>query len=176
VGKEHYSGDIPTLMIMLMITQFVLIRNDANIIDLSLNLRHKVLIGTLSATVSIIFSAMLVGFFKLGIVGLCLGFIAGRSILSLGYPWLIGRFLGVRLLAQLKSVPRPAFVTLLLFTLALTASHSLSANTWAGLTLSVGITVIVMSFLAFYSGLSNDQRKNILRRVRLVVQPAASDR
>ncbi len=176
VGKEHYSGDIPTLMIMLMITQFVLIRNDANIIDLSLNLRHKVLIGALSATLSIVFSAVLVGFFELGITGLCLGFIAGRSILSLGYPWLIGRFLGVRLSAQLKSVPRPAIITLLLFALALGASKVLSANTWAGLTLSVAVTVIVMSFLAFYSGLSNAQRKHILQRVRVVVRPAASDR
>jgi O-antigen/teichoic acid export membrane protein len=175
VGKAHYSGNIPTMMIMLMITQFVLIRNDANIIDLSLNLRHKVLIGTLSATLSIVFSAVLVGFFHLGVTGLCFGFIAGRSILSLGYPWLVGRFLGVSLYAQLKDVPRPAFVTLLLFTLALSASEVWTARTWIGLILAVGVTVVVVSFLAFYIGLSSDQRRNILQRVRLVLRPAASD-
>ena len=36
-------------MIMLMVLQFALIRTDANIIDLTLNLRRKVLLGALSA-------------------------------------------------------------------------------------------------------------------------------
>jgi hypothetical protein len=158
-----------------MIIQFVLIRNDANIIDLTLNLRRKVLIGLLSASLSVVLAAILVGPFDLGIVGLCLGFMLGRLILSLGYPWMIGRILGVPFSSQLGSVPRPAFVSLVLFTLALSAGNVWTANTWVGLVFSVGLTVAVVSSLAFYIGLSNGQRRNILQRVRLVIRPVTRD-
>lgn len=175
VGKEHYSGDIATMMIMLMITQFVLIRNDANIIDLSLNLRDKVLIGALSATLSIVFSALLVGVGQLGIVGLCLGFIAGRLILSLGYPLIVGRFLGVSLLSQLKSVPRPAFVMFSLFALALSGRAFFAAGSWFSLTFAVAVTVVAVSFVAFFGGLSGDQRRQILQRVRLAARSTSAE-
>ncbi len=170
VGPEHYAGSIETLVIMLMIIQFILIRNDANIIDLTLNLRRKVLIGLLSASLAVIVAVILVGVFNLGIVGLCLGFMLGRLILSLGYPWMIGRVLGVPFRSQLKSVPRPASVTLLLFALALSASNAWLASTWANLVFAVGLTVVVVSFLAFYIGLSNDQRRHLLQRGRLVIR------
>ena len=48
VGEKHYAGTIPTLLIVMLVTQFVLIRNDASIIDLTLRLRRKVLMGALS--------------------------------------------------------------------------------------------------------------------------------
>ncbi|MFQ5544446.1 MAG: lipopolysaccharide biosynthesis protein, partial [Acidiferrobacterales bacterium] len=101
VGQEYYAGPIPTLLMIGMVTQFVLIRNDASIIDLTLDLRRKVLIGLLSATLSIVAAGVLVGPLKMGIMGLCVGFIAGRSILTLSYPWLVGRYLGVSLSSQL---------------------------------------------------------------------------
>jgi O-antigen/teichoic acid export membrane protein len=175
VGGEYYVGPIPNLLIMLMVMQFVLIRNDAFIIDLTLNLRRKVLMGALSATVSLVLAGILVRFFNLGITGLCLGFIAGRSLLSLAYPWLVGRFLGVSLYSQLKSVLRPAFITVLIFMLMLSADDFLTASTWVGLIVSVGLTLVVVSLLAFYTGLSDDQRRRILQRVRLVTRPATSD-
>ena len=175
VGAEYYAGAVPTLLITLMVTQFVLIRNDAAIIDLTLNLRRKVLIGALSATLSLIFAGVLVSSFKLGITGLCLGFMGGRSILSLGYPWLVSRFLGAPLAAQLKGVPRPAVVTILLFVLALSVGDWGQAGTWIGLAFSVGVTVVVVSLLAFYAGLSGDQRRRIMQRVQMVMRPVSKD-
>jgi hypothetical protein len=179
VGAEHYAGSIPALLIIAVVTQFVLIRNDANIIDLTLNLPNKVLIGALSATLSLVVAGVLVSSFKAGITGLCLGFIAGRSILSLGYPLMIGRFLGVSLHSQLKGVLRPAFVTVLLFSLAsklgdfLTASTWFAVSGWVDLVLSVGVTLGVVLLLAFCAGLSSDQRRYILRRVRMVIASAS---
>ena len=175
VGAKYYAGPSSTLLIILMVTQFVLIRNDASIIDLTLNLRNKVLIGGLSLTISLVFAGVLVGFFNLGILGVCLGFIVGRSILSLGYPWLIGRFLGDSLLSQYKSVPRPAFITALFFGLGFIVSEFLTINTWINLILSVGTTLVVVSPLAFYLGLSRDQRKRIEQRVRLITRLGMSN-
>jgi len=172
VGARHYAGAGPALLIMLMATQMVLIRNDANIIDATLNLYHKVLIGAVSVVVSMGLAGVLVRFFDAGITGLCVGFIAGRAILSLSYPWLIGRFLGMPLTTQLKSVPRPALVMVLLYVLAQRAGVLWTAHTWLSLVLAVGLTLLVVSLLAFYSGLTGDQRNLLLQRVRMVVQPA----
>jgi hypothetical protein len=175
VGAEHYAGALPAFLVMLMIVQLILIRNDANIIDLTLNLRRKVLIGMFSAMLAIVLAAIMIGPLNLGIAGLCLGFIAGRSILSVGYPLMIGRTLGIPFVKQLKGIVRPASVTAALFIGVATFGHSLIAETWLSLVLSVGVTLLVVSFLAFYIGLSRDQRKQLVRRVRWVARPAGTD-
>jgi len=175
VGAEHYAGSIPALLIMVVITQFVLIRNDASIIDLTLDLRRKVLIGALSVVLSLVVAGLLVNSFGLGIRGLCLGFIAGRSIISVGYPLMVGRFLRASLYSQAKGVLRPALVTVLLLPLTSKLSDLLAASTrfavsgWIDLILAVGITFGVVLLLAFYAGLSGEQRRHILRRVRMVL-------
>jgi O-antigen/teichoic acid export membrane protein len=175
VGAEYYAGSIPALLIMLMVMQFVLIRNDANIIDLTLDLRHKVLMGAFSATVSLIGAGLLVGLFNLGIPGLCMGLIAGRSVLSLGYPWIVGRFLQISLVSQLTHVLRPALATALLFMLALRVGDSFMSNTWIGLALSMGVTLVVVSLSAFYIGLSGEQRTRMLQRVQAATRPVSGD-
>ncbi len=175
VGEEYYAGFIPTLLIVMVFAQFVLIRNDANIIDLTLRLRRKVLFGALSVTLSLIVACVLVRYFKLGIVGLCLGVIVGRSVLSISYPIMVGRFLKVSFSSQLKGILRPVLVAVLLFSLAsklsdlLFTSNWFSASGWIDLILSVGVTFGLVLLLAFYTGLSGDQRRHILRRVRMVV-------
>src|SRR5262245_27158154 len=45
VGPEYYAGRLSSILVMTMVVQFVLIRVDANIIDLTLKLRSKVIIG-----------------------------------------------------------------------------------------------------------------------------------
>ncbi len=176
VGAEYDAGSTSTLLIILMTAQFVLIRNDANIIDLTLNLRRKVLIGLLSTMLALVVAGALVSFFKMGIVGLCLGFIAGRSMLSLGYPWLVGRFLGMPLSSQLKGALRPAFITVLLWGPVALLNPFGAATTWPGLVFAVGATLLVISLVAFYAGLSGGQRKYILQRARVVAQRTRNNR
>ena len=175
VGAEYYAGPLPTLLIMLMMTQLVLIRNDSNVIDLTLNLRSKVLSGLLSAAISLLVAGILVGPLDMGIGGLCLGFMAGRSILSIGYPWFVGRALGIPLRSQLRSAPRPALVLIVLFAVATAGGGSLAVNSWIGLMISGGVTLIAVSVLAFYAGLTGDQRKRVLQRARQVAQPVSKD-
>ena len=80
VGSERFAGTLQNLLILVLITQFVLIRNDANIIDLTLKLSRKVMLGFFSALVSVGTAALLVGPLEMGITGLVVGLIAGRSI------------------------------------------------------------------------------------------------
>jgi hypothetical protein len=103
-----------------------------------------------------------------------LSLIIGRSILSLAYPWLVGRFLGVSLFSQFKGVLRPAFVTFLLVGLTAYLGLFSTARTWFGLILSVGSTLVVLSLLSFFVGLSTDKRRHIWKRIRLVIGPVVS--
>jgi O-antigen/teichoic acid export membrane protein len=180
VGTRHYSGPLPNLLIVVGVVQLVYIRSDGNIIDLTLRLSQKVLLGFLSVTLSIVAASVAVGYFKLGIPGLCLGIMAGRLVMSVGYPALIGRFLGVSLSSQLKGILRPALVTILLFSLAvgldgLLAAPALSGvRGWIGFLLLAGMTGILLLLLSFYAGLSGDQRRTIVRRVHNVLTMAES--
>ncbi len=115
VGYNRYAGNISNLLIVIVVLQYVLIRTDANIIDLTLRIKSKVVFGAVSAIVSIIIAAILVKVFDLGIMGVCIGLIIGRSILSINFPKIIGRFLNISLQSQLKGILRPAFVSAALF-------------------------------------------------------------
>lgn len=176
VGSEYFAGTISNLLIVLMVMQFALIRNDAFIIDLTLKLRSKVTLGAISVSVSLVLVGILLGPLKLGISGLCLGFIVGRSILSLAYPWLVGRYLEVSILSQLSSLVRPALITGLLYILMIFASKYLFASTWIGLIFSVGITFLVVLPLAFFAGLSLGNRQRVLERVRSAIRTNKVDK
>jgi O-antigen/teichoic acid export membrane protein len=175
VGEEHFVGVFPNLLIVCMVYQFTLIRNDANIIDLTLRLRNKVLMGLLSVVISLAMAYVFIKYINMGIVGLCLGIITGRMILSIGYPVLISRYLAIPWLSQLRSIIRPAAVAILLFSLISILSDSLITNGWIdksgwiGLFFSSGMMFLIFFLISFYVGLNKVQRKNILRRFKAIV-------
>ena len=158
-----------------MVYQFTLIRNDANIIDLTLRLRNKVLMGLLSVTLSLLIAFVFIKYLNMGVVGLCLGIIIGRMILSIGYPVLISRYLAIPWLSQLRTIVRPAAITILLFSLISIISVSSRINSWIdhsgwiGLIFSSGITFLLFFAISFYVGLNKFQRNNILRRFTAIV-------
>ncbi len=172
VGKEHYVGPMATLLVTLLAFQFVLIRNDASIIDLTLCLRRKVLMGMCSAALSAFAAGVLVGYFKAGIMGLCLGLCFGRLILSLGYPALISRLLNISWTAQLKEVLRPALTTGIIFGLALFVLRNWPVGiigSWIRLGFCVGATFGLVLIFGFYLGLSRKQRRQVWRRVQMAL-------
>jgi O-antigen/teichoic acid export membrane protein len=180
VGADHYSGSIPNLLVVVAAMQLALIRSDGNIIDLTLRLGQKVLLGLLSVTISVVAASILVGAFKLGVVGLVLGIIGGRLIISIGYPWLISRFLGVSLFSQFNHMFRPVLVTILLFSMAVVSDGFVSVaigpglKGWLVFVFSASVTGILMLLVSFYAGLSDGQRRMMLRRVRAVIATAES--
>lgn len=173
VGPEHYAGAQATLLVIIMIVQFVIIRNDANIIDLTLELKQKVLLGLLATGISLGTAIIFVGPLEMGIIGMCLSFIAGRSILSLAYPWLVGRFLGVTMTSQIKGIIRPALTAAAIFVLVFLQAGRFSAQSWPALIISSGSTFVGVSLFAFAVGLSNKQRSRVWRRIRRLI-PSSS--
>lgn len=179
VGADYYAGTLATLLIVSLITQFVMIRNDSYIIELTLDLRRKVLLGISATALSIGLAVLAVGYYDLGIVGLCAGLIAGRSVLSLAYPWLIGQTLGVTLAAQLRQACRPALVLALMLGLAawleaaLMPAGALGVDSWPALIAAVACTVALIVPLAIFLGLRSDQRARIFDRLRTVLNRPA---
>jgi O-antigen/teichoic acid export membrane protein len=174
VGADRYSGSFPHSLIVIGVIQLVFIRSDANIIDLTLRLSQKVLLGLLSVTISVVSASVLVGYFKMGVVGLCLGIMSGRLILSVGYPYLISHYLEIPMWKQLQGMVRPILVTLLLFAGAITTDNLMPTITWAGAQgwisffISAGLSATVILALSFFAGIPAEQRSSILRRVRMM--------
>jgi O-antigen/teichoic acid export membrane protein len=169
VGAEYLPGQLTTLLIVVMVLQFAFIRNDASIIDLTLELRGKVLLGLLSAAVSIGLAVLFLLAWDLGIAGLALGFIAGRGIMSIAYPWSVCRALGLSPLAQLRGAVRPICVSAALFALALAIAPATDVGSWPLLICLVAGSVAVFGGMSYFLGLSARRRTRVSGRVRRVI-------
>lgn len=170
VGARYYPGLGPVFLIVLMVLQLTLIRVDSNIIDLTLELRWKVLLGLLAASISVVLAWVLVSTFGLGIGGLVAGFIIGRTVQSIAYPVMIGRILSLPLRAQLRGMIRPGSTTLCLFAAAAALSTVLTASTWVELLLAGGVTILGASSFAMFLGLPRSLRRQLRDRVRRVAK------
>jgi O-antigen/teichoic acid export membrane protein len=172
VGEEYYPGRVATLLIIVMILQFAFIRNDSSIIDLTLKLRGKVLLGFLSAGVSIAVAVILLRTWETSISALAVGFIAGRSILTVAYPWLVSRHFGISPPTQLRGAVRPVIVCAALFAGAALVAPRFQADSWISLLFFGGLSLGVFAASSFFLGLSPRQRRQVSRRVRQVLQGA----
>jgi hypothetical protein len=102
----------------------------------------------------------------MGLTGLCLGFLAGRGILSLAYPRMVGRLLGVSAAQQLRGAVRPMALTVVLFAVAFELEPRVAAEGWLDLALGAASTASAVTLLAFFGGLSRLQRQRLLDRLR----------
>jgi O-antigen/teichoic acid export membrane protein len=170
VGQRYYPGVVPTLLIVLMVLQLTFIRVDSNIIDLTLNIRRKVLLGLLSAALSIGFAWFLVARLDLGIAGVAAGFIAGRAVQSVTYPLMIGRILTIPTSAQVAAIVRAGLVTAGLFGAAAALGPAVTVGTWVSLVVASALSGVVLVAAAVFGGLSEVQRRWLLSRARRVIR------
>ena len=168
VGPGRYPGTLATLLIVVMVVQLTLIRVDSNIIDLTLDIRRKVLLGVVAAGTSVVLAWLLVGRAQLGIAGVAIGFMAGRVVQSLTYPAMIGRILALPRGVQVRGFARGALATGLLLGGAALLGRELHARSWAALVLGAGASGVVLIALAFVLGLSAGLRRRLWVRARRV--------
>jgi len=164
IGPDQYVGDLQTLLIVTMLLQLSMIRNDAFIIDLTLEMRAKVLLGLLSACVSLLLAAYLVGAVDAGISGLCIGIIVGRSVLTVAYPRLTGAAVGHPLVAQARSAVRPVLTSVVLLAGTLALGHGFSTQRWAVLVAGALATAAALAPVVALVGLRPDQRGALVAR------------
>jgi O-antigen/teichoic acid export membrane protein len=166
VGASYYAGPLASLLIVVTTVQLVFIRTDASIIDLTLDLRRKVAMGSLSVLLSVGLAAV---FTKLwGIVGLCLGLIAGRSILTIAYPLLIGSALEMSPRVRLLGLVRPGGVMIGAFGLSSYLGQYLHTEGWIEFFVYAGLSFALATGAGFLCGLTKEQREAMVQRFKQV--------
>jgi O-antigen/teichoic acid export membrane protein len=168
VGAERYAGTATTLLMVLIVIQFCLIRNDSYVIDATLDLRAKVVAGLLSTLVSVGVAVTLVVAYDFDIVAVCVGILAGRTILSLVYPWRVGRCISHPLRGQLRNTVRPAVSTAVLFSAVLLAGRYIRTESWPLLAIATPATAVLVAALATFFGLTDKQRRRLVNRIRRI--------
>lgn len=174
VGSQNFAGAVPMLLIVVMVMQFVFVGNDARIIDLTLKVRGKVLLGAISAVLSVVLAAIFVRTFENQIVGMCVGIIAGRTMLNVAYPLLLGRMIGPRLSVQLRAVPRPAITSAVLLGVTMWLGQRVTAGSWVALVPAAVASTILAVPVASWLGLSGKQRRIMFKRIRMIARGASA--
>jgi len=164
VGREYYAGMWVNFLLVLIAVQLLFLRNETYLIDLTLNVRRKVILGLVGALVSIGVSILLIP--NLGIIGLCLGILIGRLFLTIVYPTITGAFLGASLSAQFKPMLRSILIMGGLLVLSTYIGQIELAKNWVELITFASASVPVIFVVAFWGGFSFEQRRILVRRVR----------
>jgi O-antigen/teichoic acid export membrane protein len=174
-GQRFYAGAFPMLLIVIMLMQFVFVGNDARIIDLTLKLRGKVTLGTISAVLSVVLAGILVKISSNQLIGMAVGMIAGRMIVTIGYPYLIGRMLDYPLTTQIRGLIRPLLASGILFGLTMWLGRHVTANSWVSLVALGIVTAIILTVVAGILGLSGEQRAVLWTRLRKLRRGSKGD-
>jgi len=166
VGDEHYAGNWVNFLLVATVVQLLFIRNETYLIDLTLNVRRKVLLGLLSAVLSICCAIMFTQLW--GVTGLCLGILLGRSILSISYPMIIRSNLKAESGPQRGGMLRPLAVMGMFFITCSLMGGRIVASTWIELVSLGCLSLVMLIGSAYVFGFSPEQRKRLLYRFRLV--------
>ena len=164
VGESLFAGGLATLLIVVLAMQFLFISNDARVIDMTLNVRTKVLTGGIAAVSSFALALFLAKRVETPIVGMCLGLIFGRLIMSVSYPIMVGRVLGVPFGRQLRGALRPTVVTVVTFGSCLALGERLLTDSWIELLVLGTATAVALGLICTVLGLTAAQRRSLVQR------------
>jgi O-antigen/teichoic acid export membrane protein len=174
VGGENYAGPWVNLLIVLIAVQTGFIRCDSYIIDAALQLRRRVLVSTVAAGLTLALTLVLTRTF--GIVGLCLGLLAGRSTQTLWYPVLVRSCLGRDPGLSLGWLLRPLLVMSLLFAGSAYLGGQVLVRHWVTWAAAVALTLGLALGIALAVGLPTELRKAVIARLREVMRRFRSTR
>jgi O-antigen/teichoic acid export membrane protein len=150
VGAENYAGTWINFLLVLLSVQSAFIRCDAYLIDAALQPGRRVRVAIAASTASLALSFLLTHW--AGMVGLCLGILAGRATQTIGYPLLVRGCLGQAGSLSLIWLARPLLIMGLLFAGASYLSGQILVHHW--LAWVVGVLLTLVSALAISLGLS----------------------
>lgn len=164
VGAENYAGTWTNLLVVLIAVQSAFIRCDAYLIDAALQPARRVRVGIAAGTLTLVLSLGLTHL--AGMVGLCLGILAGRATQSIGYPLLVRGCLGRNPGLSLTWLIRPLLVMGLLFAAAAYLGQLILVRHWLSWVVAVVLTLATGFGIALAVGLPTTLRTAV--RARLV--------
>jgi O-antigen/teichoic acid export membrane protein len=168
VGAENYAGLWVGVLIVLLTAQTLFIRVDAYVLDACLKPRVRVLLSAVAALVTVGLSIWLTT--RYGLVGLCLGMLAGRTVQTIGYPILVRAALGhtPENAASLGGVARLVVWSTLLFAGAAALGERVAARSWMGWASAVIASAVLCGALSITLGPGEADRRALWSRLRAI--------
>lgn len=171
VGADQFVGYGANLLMVILMTQLIFIRNDAFIVDVTLEVSKKVMWGGLATAVSLLLAFLLGGYLHSPVVGVLTGLIGGRLILSILYPALIAKTLQIHEQQAFEGIPnRMRLISVMVFLYA-SASYfapMIKVNGWLALFFYGAVSLLLVFCIAFWIGFTQMQRRKMLTRARQI--------
>ncbi|OQP52896.1 hypothetical protein A4H97_24400 [Niastella yeongjuensis] len=159
VGKEHFAGQLANVMIMITIMQDTFVKNDACIINATLDIKKKVFLTLISGALFAGFGILLAS--KLGIVGLCMALIISRLFLFIGQRKILAGIMQSAAKAEFITNYRPFVTSFVLLGMAVWLATFTGVVTLYQLML-LAPTVFLTTLGTFYFlGLSKTERQEL---------------
>jgi O-antigen/teichoic acid export membrane protein len=168
VGGENYAGPWTNLLLVLIAVQTAFIRCDAYIIDAALQPGRRVRVSAVAAVVALALSVVLTWY--AGLVGLCLGVLAGRATQMIWYPLVVSDCLGRTSELSRRWLARPLLVMCVLFAGSAYLGQHIQLQHWFGWALSVLLTAALAFVIALKWGLPPDLRAAVTTRLTELFQ------
>ena len=159
-GQELFLGWEINVLIVLLMIQLISIRNEAFLIDLSLDIKIKVLLGVLSVLLSLTFAVLSYWYIDEGISSLLLGILLGRFVLFIMFPYLTNKMIDNNF-GQFLSL-KQIFIGAIFISMAIWISQNQLLSDWTDLLLFGSLeSVICMGFV--YLFLLNNENKYLIK-------------
>lgn len=159
VGSDNFAGKTVNFLILIIVSQYLFVKNDAFFVVSVLETRKISLIGFGAVTLSIFFSYFLI--IELQIIGLCIGIILGRIILSIYYPLVLKGILQTSNNINFFTI-RMFLASVIIWSLAYYFNNYIYISEWVSLTIYMLIIFGAVFVFSFYCGLNQDYRKKII--------------
>ena len=169
VGSRNYAGPWVDLLIVCIVLQTAFIRTDSYIIDAALRPRARVVIGAITVVATLALGIALTH--ALGIIGICIGLLAGRAIQSVAYPLIVRSCLEKpkQLMVERLAAVRLAVTTALLFAGASALGRLIVAPSWPVWAGGVALSMALFAAVTLVLGPTPGDRRVILTRVKAMV-------
>jgi O-antigen/teichoic acid export membrane protein len=163
VGGENYAGPWTNLLLVVIAVQTAFIRCDAYIIDAALQPGRRVRVSAVAAVIALALSVALTWY--AGLVGLCLGVLAGRATQTIWYPLVVRDCLERTPQLSSRWLTRTLVLMGTLFAASAYLGEQVILQHWSLWALAVLLTAAAAFLVALQWGLPMDLRASVRTRL-----------
>ena len=161
MGDEYFLGSTVNLLIVLIMIQLVMFRIEGQIQDLSLKIKNKVIVGAISALLSIFLGVYFYKQMNGRIEGLFMGVLIGRILLNVMFKTMVNKMMNIK--TNFKS-----FIYLIIL---ITSCYFLGEelpvfDSWILLILFSLVLTFVLMLSCYFLFLSNESKTRILQVIK----------
>ncbi|RYU90223.1 hypothetical protein EWM62_11850 [Mucilaginibacter terrigena] len=161
MGPSYYMGDYLNMLITVVMVQLILIRNESQLQDISMQIRNKVIMGGISAALSIVCGIVVYKLLNNAVAGIFYGILIGRVFTSIIFPIMVNRIIGLK-----ESYWKYLAGIVILVLCYLLDLRLPTPGSWFKFIMFSAVFGIVLTAACFYTLLSKQNRSVLLGKLR----------